>query len=418
MTGFVSVAVVLAVAALGFVLWPLLGRVSRGQAGLDAGSRTGENVTAYRQRLAELEAEHGAGRLDREAFEALKVELDAALLADEREPGTEPAAPAHGRRARGAIVVVAVVVPLLALTGYMQLGAWSDVTLREQARILASDEEDVDAELHTLIARLRAHLRDNPGDVENLYLLGHAQMRLGDYEAAVEAFERLAARTRGDVNVLLSLIQADYLADQGRIDADNRERMQRVLAQNPHQSMVLEMLATDAFGRRHFETAAGYLEQALAADVPPEQAKMYREGLARARALAGTEHDRSAETGLDDGATANGADGVAVRVTLALADAVEVTPESRVFVIAREVGGPAIPIAVRALAPSELPAQITLTDADAMQPTRRLSQFEQVELVARLSRTGNAIAQPGDPEVRAGPLEPGAEGTIELIIAP
>jgi len=80
------------------------------------------------------------------------------------------------------------------------------------------------------------------------------------------------------------------------------------------------------------------------------------------------------------------ASGAAVHVSVALAPGVTVAPPARVFVIARQPNGPPMPIAVRALDPASLPLQLVLTDRDAMQPSRVLSMFDRVEVVARLSR--------------------------------
>jgi hypothetical protein len=113
---------------------------------------------------------------------------------------------------------------------------------------------------------------------------------------------------------------------------------------------------------------------------------------------------------------AGGAANVAVHLSVALAPGVEATPTARVFVIARVPGGPPMPIAVRALDPMGLPEQLVLTDRDAMQPSRVLSMFDRVEVLARLSRSGNPMRQPGDVESAAQVLDPRGTDTIALII--
>jgi cytochrome c-type biogenesis protein CcmH len=105
-----------------------------------------------------------------------------------------------------------------------------------------------------------------------------------------------------------------------------------------------------------------------------------------------------------------------IRMNVALAPGVVAAPPARVFVIARVPNGPPMPIAVRALNPAALPEQLELTDRDAMQPGRVLSMFDRVEVLARLSRSGNPVSQSGDVESAAVLLDPrGAEG-VSLII--
>jgi cytochrome c-type biogenesis protein CcmH len=73
-----------------------------------------------------------------------------------------------------------------------------------------------------------------------------------------------------------------------------------------------------------------------------------------------------------------------------------VEPGDLVFVYAKAAKGPPMPLAVKRLTVSELPAQVSLSDADAMIPEMKLSAFDLVVVGARISKTGNPVAQPGD----------------------
>lgn len=63
----------------------------------------------------------------------------------------------------------------------------------------------------------------------------------------------------------------------------------------------------------------------------------------------------------------------------------------------------------------DLPLQFTLDDSMAMQPQAKLSAFEQVVVVARVSKSGNPIAQPGDLQGATGIVKAGAQGLNILI---
>jgi cytochrome c-type biogenesis protein CcmH len=79
-----------------------------------------------------------------------------------------------------------------------------------------------------------------------------------------------------------------------------------------------------------------------------------------------------------------------VRVDLAEAVRAQVLPGDSVFVFARAVDGPPMPLAVKRLTVADLPLQVSLSDADAMLPQLKISSFPQVQLVARISRAGDA----------------------------
>ena len=115
-------------------------------------------------------------------------------------------------------------------------------------------------------------------------------------------------------------------------------------------------------------------------------------------------------------AAPHAAPGAEVHVSVALAPGIAAAAPARVFVIARQPNGPPMPIAVRALDPASLPQQLVLTDRDAMQPSRVLSMFDRVEVVARLSRSGNPMRQPDDIESPSQLIDPRTTPTAALII--
>ena len=55
-----------------------------------------------------------------------------------------------------------------------------------------------------------------------------------------------------------------------------------------------------------------------------------------------------------------------------------------------------MPLAVKRLSLADLPVRLQLSDADAMMPTMKLSSFDQVIVGARVSLSGNPVAQSGD----------------------
>ncbi len=409
---FTTGAILLTLAALGFVLWPLWQRWQT--AGTD---RTHENQLAWRERLDELRAEYDAGTIDAQTFAALETELGASLLDDAgTRDANESNPPATGPRpgSRRTVIAAACLVPVLAVFGYMQYGAFADVQLRDSALGLMTGRITDESEVRALVERLDARVLRDPRDSQSWYLLGHSNMQLGDYRAAADAFEQLLARTGTDLNVMTSLAQANFLAEHGRISSGNRALMQQVLERQPGNTLVLEMLAIDAFNRRDFSAAADYLETALSGPVSGARAEGLRDGLNQARAMAAAGEGDGVAGGMIGGASANGAQ---IRVQLSMNPDVRAEPDSRIFIIARAPGG-GVPVAVRAVRPADLPAEIALTDADSMQPERQLSQFDAIELIVRLSQSGDVAFGDGDLEARSPAVDPNAGEAVVLILEP
>ncbi len=61
-----------------------------------------------------------------------------------------------------------------------------------------------------------------------------------------------------------------------------------------------------------------------------------------------------------------------------------------------------MPLVVKRLRAGDLPTTVVLTDGMGMMPTMKLSQFPQVILGARISKSGNAIPQSGDMQTQSG----------------
>ena len=100
-------------------------------------------------------------------------------------------------------------------------------------------------------------------------------------------------------------------------------------------------------------------------------------------------------------------------VNVSLGDNVLFKPDHTVFIYARAWQGAKLPLAIKRVLASQLPISVELDDTMAMAPQFNLSSAETVQLVARISATGNAIATAGDWEVLSGPIQLKSNAAIE-----
>jgi cytochrome c-type biogenesis protein CcmH len=74
-----------------------------------------------------------------------------------------------------------------------------------------------------------------------------------------------------------------------------------------------------------------------------------------------------------------------------------------------------MPLAIVRKQVKDLPFQFVLDDSTSMSPTSKLSTSAAIIVGARVSKSGNAIPQPGDLSGQSGKLAAGAKG-IQLEI--
>ena len=205
-------------------------------------------------------------------------------------------------------------------------------------------------------------------------------------------------------SVKLLELQADtsYLATENRITPKVRETLDRLLFLDPASIVALEIQVLDAVMAGAHETARLYLEELL--DSPRLAGER--------RALMLGLHERLLESTNQPEQPA--APDRSIQVLVELQEGIQAQPDETVFVFARATDGP--PLAVKRLSVGELPALIRLDDSSAMLG-QKLSDFSRVRVMARLSRTGDALPGPGDMQAVSRSVQLGNTEVVRLLIS-
>jgi cytochrome c-type biogenesis protein CcmH len=364
----------LLLAALAFLLIPVL----RGRKVQAEEDRTALNVTLYQERLQDLQAQHAAGALNEQQLADGRDEAARELLADTE--GAQ-ALPVQRRLGSAIPLLAAVLVPFVGIGLYMHWGAQEEI---EQARAFAQPPKS----LEEMTARLEVAVKSNPNSPESWYFLGRAYMSQDRAADAAPAFEKAVNLANRAPELLGQWAQALYFSGNKQWTEQLQALTDEALKADPNESTSLGLLGIAAFeDGRYAEAISNW--QKLVALLPAEDPSRaaIEGGIQRAR------EQYAAETGKElPAATTPAVRSLTVRVDLAAELKGKVQADDAVFVFARAVSGPPMPLAVKRLKVSELPAEVTLSDNDAMMPQMKLSSFPQVQLAARISRSGNATA--------------------------
>lgn len=273
MTAMVLTAGGLLLLGLAFLVVPLLRTPRPAAAG-----RTAEVASLYREQLAELERDRETGLLAPEQYEPAATELKRRMLRDVA-PGAPEETSAARRLPRWALpVVIGLVMPLAAISLYLQLGAPQAVDPP------ASPGQFTAQDIEAMVEGLAARMKQTPDDVRGWTMLGRSYLMLGRYAQGAQAYERALALSPDDLDLHTSLAAALRAADPGASAGRVAALSAKALAIDPDHPAALAFAGIAAFDQGEYRAAIAHWER-LRPLLPPdsELAATIREQLSEAR---------------------------------------------------------------------------------------------------------------------------------------
>ena len=408
MTPFLIISGLFGIAALSFVVMPLLRR-----RGANRVSRSGLNLAVYRDQLRELDADVRAGTLSAEQYEKAKQELEARMLEDVDAGDVAANAP---KPERITAIMLGLALPLCAVALYLVVGNPAALT-PEVAN--SSAHAVTPQQLEGMVQKLAARLESNPEDAEGWFMLARSYSVLGRFDKSAAAYAEAVKRLPEDAQLLADYADALAMAQGQRLAGEPEKLIERALRKDPNNVKALALAGSAAFERKDYAKAVSYWERTLPlASGDPEFTRSVNASLAEARSLGGIAPSASGEsvaaktTPAQPAAAGGGVSGV---VKLAPDLAAKVKPTDTVFIFARAVDGPRMPLAILRKQASELPVTFKLDDSMAMAQGMNVSSFPRVVIGAHISKSAQAIPQPGDLEGISKPVANNAAGITVVI---
>jgi cytochrome c-type biogenesis protein CcmH len=275
-------------------------------------------------------------------------------------------------------------------------------------------------------------------------MLARLQRSQEKFPASEKSFAKALAMTPDDD---LAVERAEVVAQVqgGDFSGEPWAVINRILKAKPNQNNALLLAGSASFSEGRFAQAIQYWER-VRASLPPQSEDINaldsalaqaRERLAPGRASdqissAGRASDQLPATGRASAQPSNSAGASAPpaspspptsvagarlsgRVSLAPELAAQTSPSDTVFVYATPAQGGRMPLAIVRTTVAALPFDFVLDDSQAMGPQSKLSSASEVVLKARISKTGQAMAQPGELGVSVGPIK-NPSSQLSLVI--
>jgi len=380
---FLLIASVLILSAFLLILPPLWRKQAIQDTDLDQ-----RNILIAQHRLAELKENRRSGGISQAQYEEQLADLEQALSDDLDIKSHVSSTQSQGR---WVVYVLALGVPLLAGALYFSLGNYQAIS--HSAEMAVDPDTLKMAEINKMVDGLAEKLKNNPDDAQGWLMLGRSYKFQQQYPKAVDAFAN-AYRLLGDqAEVMLLYADAIAYASDKNLAGKPTELVFKALALEPDNMNAL-WLGGMAKAQQGDPATAIKLWKKLVALLPPgSDSQQEIQGL-----LAKIESESPQAVAKPESTQPANVSSVTIDVQVSLAPELQksASPGDTVFIYAQALSGPKMPLAIVRKQVSDLPLTVSLNDTMAMMPNMKLSNFQNVKLLARISKSGNAISQPGD----------------------
>jgi len=413
-TLFWAVAAASVAIAIAFVLPSLL----RKKGVATKAARRDVNIAVYRDQMKEMNADLANGLLSEQQFQAGKLELETRLAEDVLSKEDAAVAPVVSRRLG---FTLAGVLPVAAFGLYFWLGSPVALTAMADAQgNPAMSSEPGERDIMKMIQQIEDRAKANPNDGEAWEMLANAYALVERWPESLQAYETAFKLLSAKPSVMSGYAEALAITRNRMLQGRPMELVMMALKANPDDKKGLELAGINAYQKEDFVQAVHYLTR-LHGLLSPESpyAQDILSTLKEAENLA-----QAAMGGLDNPAnTPRAAEGkISAGQRVSIDGSIDISPalkarlgsKDTIFLFARP-GESGPPSAAMRGTVDTFPFEFSLDDNMAMSPGNVLSQHKEVVLVARISPSGNPMAQPGDFEGRVSGVKVGAKG-IKLVI--
>ena len=412
---FWALLLVMLLVAVVIVIYPLL-RVR----GSTAIAYKDSNLGLYEDKIAELEADLGEGRIDHEQYQQARQEIDRELLYDVPTESKGTASLHHTSRVKrqpALAVMVSVFLPMLSLLVYMELGMYTstkpqfaEAMANAQAKMKAQQAQterhrktDKTGSIENATQELAERLKQQGGSAAEWTMLGRAYKHLGQYLRSAEAYDQAMKQQSPTAQLMIEYSEALALTNNQRFTPEARALVMRALKLEPNDVNVLWFAGVAEFQEGNYRESLEHLSRLSEyARQDPKMSRSLRIYIDKARNALVTAGEAVPSTGeipstaMASGDAANG--GASFQVSIDVNEDVRsrFSAGDAVFVYAKATAGPKMPLAVQRLTLGQLPTTVMLADSMTMMEGMNMSSVGSVVVSARVTTTGSAIAKAGD----------------------
>lgn len=286
------------------------------------------------------------------------------------------------------LVVLVLSFPFCTLLIYFNLGSYSKLSqvyfnnAKAKEVKLALQKFDSRQKIIDALQQKLNHLPQTKQTARGWYLLGKLYVANQQSQQALDALTKAYTLDSENPEIAYTLVATKFFLTK-QLDNSSKELLIKLTQSREYKVDALNLLATSAYQQKAYDQAINYWEQVLQF-LPPEgeDSKAVLTIVANAQRLRSQPEIKHTE----------------IRITINVKDDCkdQFRQGDTLFVYALNNAGPRIPLAVKKLVAEKFPVAVNLNEKDAMLADHTLSGASIVQIEARISKSGNAVAQSGD----------------------
>ncbi|GHE95241.1 c-type cytochrome biogenesis protein CcmI [Thalassotalea profundi] len=394
------------------VVWLHFLKQGQQQNVVDNSLRDETNIRLYHEHKAEIEKDLEKGNIDQESYSYLITELDQSLLQDIEENQAETKKSAAQAKRLSILWPVMLSLFIIVFSGYYyhQHGAYQLVSSTPKSN---ADSEQINAEQAAFaeLQKVKAELDKNPDNSDLWYSYGQGLVGTRQFEQAQSAFDKVIELEGEKADVYGAKAQASYYQNQQQITAQVQAFIDKALSIDPNEPSTNILLGMDHFLAERFEEAIRFWQLVVDDNRTNVNIAALQQAINEAKNRLMLSQNPNSESVSND---------VKLDIVVSLSDDIieklSKGEDKIVFIYAIPTDGARMPLAAVKVKASDLPLEISLTDANAMTPQAKLSDVTSVHLFAIVSADGGVGIKSGDFKAEINNVDLSNDKTHQLVI--
>lgn len=344
--------------------------------------------------LRELLLARAEGRIDQAEFDRQQAVLHAAVLDPAQVRGGNFPVPWKrlGFVAAAIVLLIAVIAIWTSSPTVDGTKTAANVEPGGMPGVKQTQQANTGGDLNTVVKKLADKMANDPNNGEGWLLLAKTYSELRRHADADAAYAKASALVTLDAQALADWADAHVMTKDRKWDDEARKIVKRAIAADPKHVKALALAGSEAFDRAEYKAAIDFWKRMKAvAPADSMDSKLADANIAEANSMLSGKKPAAAAA---EPVVAIGA--VAGVVTLSPKLKGKVSAEDTLFVTAKTPDGAGAPLAVWRYKGSDFPIEFRLDDSSAIMPGRTISQFSEVLVTAKISRSGSAEPSKGD----------------------